>query len=275
VANIGREARLELEIERRGGRTVVAHAYAEPPFRIGRAFELDDAVYLIVACSGPGIFAGDTLRQSVTVGPGARAVLTSQAALQIHPSPAPIPASVFQQYRLETGAELHCYWDPVIPFARARIVQRFDLHVHSTSKLMWSDAVMSGRMARGETWQFETLDHELRLSREDALEYLERYCLSPAECPPSRRWVAGQMNYLATTIVHHRRVDADATDALWRELQTLDDIRSGVDLVSPGVLVARFMAERGAPFAAARARCRQIVLKTLFESPQLVGRKSV
>src|SRR5258707_15330208 len=84
-ANIGRSARLELVFEARRGRTILAHSYAEPPFRVGRAFELGDAAYVIVVCSGPGIFAGDVLRQSVRVGSGARVVRTSQSALQLHP----------------------------------------------------------------------------------------------------------------------------------------------------------------------------------------------
>ena len=59
---IGRSARLELVFEARGGRTVLAHAYAEPPLRIGRTFDLGGAAYVILVCSGPGVFAGDTLQ---------------------------------------------------------------------------------------------------------------------------------------------------------------------------------------------------------------------
>src|SRR5260370_32706571 len=61
-ANIGRSARLELVFEARHGRTILAHSYAEPPFRLCRAFELGNAAYLIVVCSVPGIFPGDSLR---------------------------------------------------------------------------------------------------------------------------------------------------------------------------------------------------------------------
>jgi urease accessory protein UreH len=82
---VGRTARLELVFERRRGRTIIAHAYVEPPFRIGQSFAIDDAAYVIVVCSGPGVFAGDTLRQLIHVERGARVVLTSQSALQVHP----------------------------------------------------------------------------------------------------------------------------------------------------------------------------------------------
>ena len=57
ACDVGRRARLELVFECRRGRTVLAHAYAEPPYRVGRSFDLDGALYVIVVCAGPGIFA--------------------------------------------------------------------------------------------------------------------------------------------------------------------------------------------------------------------------
>src|SRR5207248_2458757 len=99
-SQIGREARLELAFERRGGRTVLAHAYAEPPFRIGHGFDVDGALYLIIVCAGPGIFAGDHLSQQISVGRGARVLLASQSALQVRPSAAARPASIDHDYHV-------------------------------------------------------------------------------------------------------------------------------------------------------------------------------
>src|SRR5262249_21735464 len=87
LSSIGRTARLELVFEARRGRTILAHAYAEPPFHIARTFDLDGAAYAILVCSAPGVFGGDTLTQSVHVGGGACVVLASQAAVQAHPAP--------------------------------------------------------------------------------------------------------------------------------------------------------------------------------------------
>ena len=53
AADVGRHARLELAFECRGGRTVLAHAYAEPPLRIGRTFDVDGAAYVILVAPGP------------------------------------------------------------------------------------------------------------------------------------------------------------------------------------------------------------------------------
>jgi urease accessory protein len=286
--SIGRAARLELVFERRRERTVLAHAYAEPPFRIGRAFDLDGAAYVILVCSGPGVFAGDRLRQSIHVGRGARVVLTSQSALQVHPAGRALsttparPALVHHDYLVEDEGELHCHWDPVIPFAGARLDQRFDLRIADSSRLYWSDALMAGRVSCGETWRFLSLAHELRLLIGSRLAYLERYTLMVAPSAPELRrpsdraierpWMCGQASYLATALVHHTRATTGIADALQRGLAELA-ADGGVDLIAPKLLLARLLAQNGAPFGRARASYRAAVLETIFGGQELAGRK--
>jgi urease accessory protein len=296
AAAIGRDARLELVFERRRGRTIVAHAYAEPPYRLGQSFAIDDAAYVILVCSGPGVFGGDRLHQSIRVGPGARVVVTSQSALQVHPPSSvasgfsrtddPYVASGFSrtdgrigaatvrhEYHVADDGELHCHWDPVIPFADAALVQQFELALGPTARLYWSDALMSGRASRGEAWRFRTLAHTLQLRIGGALKYLERYRLSPADGSITRGWIAGACNYFATTLVHHPRATPDEVEALHRLVDGIHGARAAVDLLEPQLIVARVMAPHGPPFAAARAAIRGSILDTVFEKPALAGRK--
>ena len=105
------------------------------------------------------------------VGSGARVVLTSPSALQVHPSPAPAAALVQHDYVVDEEGELQCQWDPVIPFAAARLEQRFALRLAESSRLYWSDALMAGRVGRGEAWRFQSLAHELSVRVGDALAY--------------------------------------------------------------------------------------------------------
>jgi urease accessory protein UreH len=260
----------------RNGRTILAHSYAEPPFRIGRSFDLDGAAYVIIVCSGPGVFGGDTLRQTVHVARGARVVLTSQAALQVHPSALPSrdPAVLLSSYVVEDDAELHCHWDPVIPFAGARLEQRLDLRIAGNSRLYWGDALMAGRVSRGEAWQFESLSHELGLRVDGWLAYLERYRLNPAERAVENRWTAGTARYIATSLVHHRDATSEIAEGWHRTLATPDEtLQVGIDLVAPGLIAARMTAVDGAPFGRFRASCRAAALQDIFHSPELAGRK--
>jgi urease accessory protein len=293
---IGRRARLELRFEARCGRTILAHSYAEPPLRIGRVHDLGGAAYVILVCSGPGIFGGDELSYTIHVARGARVVLTSQSALQAHPSvasaappssgpsalhpsvsalvPSCPPALCRHEYVVEADAELHCDWDPLIPFSGARIDQRVDLHVASGGRLFWADALMAGRVSRGEVWRFDALSHELALRTGGRLSYLERYTIVPAEGRVDHAWVAGGARYIATTLVHHPDATAELADAWQREAAAVNStVQVGVDAVAPDLIVARVLAADGAPFARARASYRAAALRDIFRSPELATRK--
>ena len=176
---VGRHARLDLTFLYRHGRTVLAEAYAEPPFRVGRWFAQGDDLHMILTSSAPGAFGHDHLRQIVRVGRGAHVRLTSQSALQVHPSPDGATTHLHSSYDVADGAHLHCHWRPLIPFAGARLEQRIEVKIAGGGYLYWSDALMSGRHAHGERWTFASLAHEIAVSRDGSLEYLERYRVQP------------------------------------------------------------------------------------------------
>jgi urease accessory protein len=252
ASDIGRRARLELRFVRRRGRTVLADAYAEPPFRIGRCFSEGEGVHMIMASSAPGVFGGDWMEQVIHVEPGATVRLTSQSAVQVHPAPGPTTATIRSRYIVAEGAALTCVWDPLIPFAASRIDQRCDLHVADGGRLVWSDAFMSGREARGERWRFASLAHELGMWRGDALGYLERYRITPADHSGSRRWIAADACYFGTILVSRDEVPANTAESLHNSLAPLTGVRAAADALDKGLLLVRLMASEGIPFHAAR-----------------------
>ena len=273
AAAIGRAARLELVFERRGARTILAHAYAEPPYRVGRAFDLGDAAYVIIACTGAGVFAGDTLRQTVHLAPGARAVLCSQSALQAHPSNAVAPAVLRCEVQVGDGAELHAHWDPLIPFSAARIDQRIDVQLADTASLYWSDALMAGRVSRGEVWRFTELAHQLTLRVGGARQYLERYRLQPSHFDPSRPWVAAAATYLSSVLLRSSTATVAAAEVLQRALTAVEGVQAGVDLVESHLIVARLAATRGSDLSRGRTVLRQAAVDAIFHGAAVVGRK--
>jgi urease accessory protein UreH len=257
LSAIGRRARLDLVFEYRRGKTVLTESYAEPPFRVGRALDAGPYAYVILACTGPGVFGGDALEQRIRVARGARVLLVSQAALQVHPTAAG-PATLESRFEVEPDAELDCFWDPVIPFAAARLAQRIDVQSAAGSRLFWSDALMAGRTGRGESWRFDDLAHELRFRVDGRLMYLERYRLTPRSHPVERTWIAGGAQYVGTTLVHDGQATAATAGRLQQQLSAIGgDVRAGVDCVAPNLLVGRVLAVRGPQFAAARAMFRQ------------------
>ncbi|OFW23178.1 MAG: hypothetical protein A3H97_11975 [Acidobacteria bacterium RIFCSPLOWO2_02_FULL_65_29] len=263
TASVGRRARLELVFARRDGRTVLVHAYAEPPFRVGRTFPDGDAARMILASSGPGVFGGDDLAQHISVGPGARVRLTSQSALQIHPSPTGGTARLRSTYRIEEDGELECEWDPVIPFADARLDQRIDVSLAEHGFVCWSDALMAGRVASPvaagssdgssrERWAFAELSHELKVTRADVLEYLERYRIAPREHPVDHVWMAGQACYIGSVLASGRPVEAAAIADVHERLARIAGVRAAADRLDRALCLVRLLGDSGVPFRDAR-----------------------
>ena len=245
---VGRHARLDLAFIYGDRGTVLAHAYAEPPFRVGRCFPEGRGVHMILTSSAPGVFGHDHFQQIVRVGRGARVRLTSQSALQAHPSPDGATAHLQSSYHVEDGAHLHCDWHPLIPFADARIDQRIAIDIAGSGSLYWSDALMSGRQARSERWQFTSLAQEIAVSRDGSLEYLERYRIQPSERAVSRPWAAGDASYLGTTLMTGQPIEPGVAERLHIELGRMAGVRAAADRLDDRLLLVRLLSTSGPAF---------------------------
>ena len=105
--SVGRHARLELVFGCRDGRTVLTHAYAEPPLRVGRCLRGGRRRCTSSWPRRPRASSAATaLTQQIVVERGARVRLTSQSALQVHRSPSGDTARLSSTYRVEDDAEL-------------------------------------------------------------------------------------------------------------------------------------------------------------------------
>jgi urease accessory protein len=253
LCDIGRQARLELTFAARGGHTCLAQAYAESPYRVGRCLPRGDGVHLIIASSAPGVFGGDGWQQTIHVERGARVRLTSQSALQVHAAADAAFATIASTYRVEAGGHLHCEWDPLIPFPEARIDQRIQLDLAPGSTLFWSDALMSGREARCERWQFAHLSHELRLTRAGVPAYIERYTIDTDGRNPTRKWVADDVCYFGTVLVAGPHADRESAASLHSELAAVSGILASADYIDDQLVLVRLTASHGLPFHEARA----------------------
>jgi urease accessory protein len=252
AAEVGRHARLELVFTVKSGRTVLAHAYAEPPLRVGRGFPEGDGLHFIVASSAPGVFGGDFFEQHITLERGARVRLTSQSALQVHPGSDGGSARLRSTYQVGAEAELRCAWDPLIPFTTSRLDQQIEIQLEQTARLSWSDAFTSGREGRGERWQFHSLRNTLRVSRDATLEYLERFRIVPEERRLRAPWIADDACYFGSVLLSGYEFDAGCAERLHTQFSGVSGLRAAADALSENLILVRLAAAGGPCFHEAR-----------------------
>jgi len=149
--------RLSLELRCDHGRTVITRQHSHPPLQVfGLQYAADGAEpYLQIVNPCGGLFAGDTAEIDVTLHPGARLYLTTQAATKIYPAE---PGGVTRQRTrlyVASGALLEYFPIPLMPFAQAMYSQDMTIQVEPGGVCLVAEVLTPGRMARGERFAYQ------------------------------------------------------------------------------------------------------------------------
>ena len=144
----GKTGLLRLGFEREDGRTVLAHLERRLPYMVQRAIYCDGRMphlpWVFIITSTGCVVQGDRLAMEITLGDGAQAHITTQAASKIHTMDANYAAQV-QSITVGDGAYLEFLPDPVIPHRRARFVSDTRITIAPTATMLWSEIVQPGR----------------------------------------------------------------------------------------------------------------------------------
>ena len=175
------ELRLKCDRHRQ---TVFAQQYTTSPLRLSQIFRLGGAestrAYVYLMNSSPGLLASDRLNLSLELETNTELYLTDQAATKVHAMPqVQTQAATNWNISVDRGASLELVPEPVILFADSALKQTTHIQLHSQASLFWSEIIVPGRLARGESYAFrsyhnvlEINDHKGKLKFKDAT-YLE------------------------------------------------------------------------------------------------------
>jgi urease accessory protein len=145
---VGKNAFLHLGFEQRGGGTILADLDYRMPYRAQRALYCDpdmpDQAWVFVITTSGCVLQGDRLALEVTLGPRARAHVTTQSATKIHAMDANY-ARQTQVITLADGAYMEFLPDPLIPHRRARFLSDTRISIAPTATLLYSEIIQPGR----------------------------------------------------------------------------------------------------------------------------------
>jgi len=100
--------------------------------------------WLFMITTSGCVLQGDRLALEVSLGPGARAHVTTQSATKIHSMDANY-AQQTQSFTLDEGAYLEYLPDPLIPHRQARFASDTRLTIHPSASMLCSEIVQPGR----------------------------------------------------------------------------------------------------------------------------------
>lgn len=220
----GKVGRLRLRFERRDDRTVLADLYRQAPLLVQRALYWDTAMpemacVFIVATSG-GMLQGDRNEIDISLGDGARAHLTTQAATKVQEMDANY-ASAVQRIVLADDAYLEYLPEPTIPFRHSRFVTRTHVTLPESATMLYAEILTPGRMHRNdEVFRYDVLSSTVRAARPTGADlFVEKFVITPGHDGVQRKGVLGDFRVYANVVLltasEHANRLLDAVTPLW------------------------------------------------------------
>lgn len=139
----------------------------------------DQRAYLYRMNTSPGLLAEDALSLSVRLNAGSSLYLMDQAATKVHQMPLGTKATVTYQISVGEQATLEFLPEPLILFADAALEQTTRITLHPEAGLVWGEVILPGRIARGESYQFQDCFSRIQVKSTDgSLLFVEAMKLS-------------------------------------------------------------------------------------------------
>jgi len=164
-APAGWSAHLDLRVERRDGRAVLAHNAHRGPLQVQKALHPEGPEICHVAVLHPpgGIAAGDRLAIDTRVAAGARALLTTPGATKWYRSEGG-RAEQNLCFNLEADAVLEWLPRETIFFDGARAASSLDVRLGCGAKFLGWEILCFGRSAAGERWRKGRVELRTRIA---------------------------------------------------------------------------------------------------------------
>lgn len=226
-----------------GGRTTLADLYQRAPCRVMfPETEPDEPMQAVLLTTSGGLTGGDRTNVAVTVGPGAQATLTTQAAEKIYRA---LPASgdARVQAAMQIGPEAWAEWlaQETIVFEGSRLRRTFAADVAASGRLLAVESIVFGRTAMGEHFDTGLLHDSWRIYCGGKLIWADALHLE-GDVRQLRSAPFGFGTSVACSTVLY--VGADATQQLAEARGILSKSPQPCGATSmDGVMVARIMAD--------------------------------
>ena len=216
---VGKSGFLRLGFEHRGDRTILADLERRAPYMAQRALYCDpampDLAWLFMITTSGCVLQGDRLALEVTLGPRARAHVTTQSATKIHSMDANYAVQT-QALALADGAYLEFLPEPLIPHRRARFLTDTRITIAPTATLLYGEILQPGRKHHhpDECFGATLVSLSVGAERPDGRAlFSEKLVIEPARRPVRQTGVMDSFDVLGNVILLTPRENADRIHA--------------------------------------------------------------
>lgn len=149
---------LRLELDPQRQKTVLKEQYSKVPLYTQRVLYLEESLpsmaYLFVISPSGGILQGDRYRMDITLSKNALFHLTTQGATRIYRMDKNYATQVVN-ITVGEGCYFEFIPDQIIPYRDSRFYQKVLLNVHDNATMVYSELLVPGRVASGESFEYD------------------------------------------------------------------------------------------------------------------------
>jgi urease accessory protein len=165
-------SRVALTVKAAHGVTRRARVHEDGALRVRCPGAPSDEIEAVIVNTAGGMAGGDEFSIDVSVGAGAKLVVTSAAAEKVYRTLGP-ETSVTLKLNAGPGAALTWLPQETILFDRARLRRHVEIDIAADARLLFAEAVVFGRGGMGETVVEGALSDRWRVRRDRRLIYAE------------------------------------------------------------------------------------------------------
>jgi urease accessory protein len=196
---------LLLEQDQERGKTVVKEQYSKIPLFTQRALYLEESLpsmaYIYIMSPSGGILQGDRYRMDIVLKNKACAHITTQGATRVYRMERNYATQIVNVV-VDEGCYLEIVPDQIIPFRDSRFYQTVNLKVHDKGTMMYSEMIVPGRVASGESFQYDICYMKaLAKNQKDTLRFIDIAILEPKKRNLNTVGILGSFDVVGSTYI--------------------------------------------------------------------------
>ncbi len=251
VGKSGKVGILDLEFQMNNlGKTIVTKQYFQTPLQIQRALYLENSLpemaYLFVVSPSGGILQGDRYQIDVLLKNKAIAHITTQGATRIYSMNSNYASNI-----LNITTEENCYLefipDQIIPYKNSRYYQEVNLNVHDNSTLIYSEILTPGRVAMGESLEYDICYLKTHCKDQDEkIRFLENTKIEPKKQRLKDFGVFGDFEIVSTVYILTRKENvSDLENSIIERIREIKGISFGTSILpNKSGIIIRILANK-------------------------------
>ncbi len=194
---------LLLEKNDKVNKTVIKEQFSKVPLFTQRALYLEESLpsmaYIYIISPSGGVLQGDRYRIDIKLAKNAIAHITTQGATRLYRMDKNFATQI-----LNISLDSNCYFeyvpDQIIPYRNSRFYQAVNLNVNDDATLIYSETIVPGRMAMGESFNYDVCYLKtIAKSHSGSLKLVDTALLEPKKNQLKSFGILEEFNMLSNT----------------------------------------------------------------------------